>query len=84
MYELWFHYTPITMVTVYYTNEKGENKIVLVRTYKEVKRRMNAFMLNSFDENVNVFRARRGQWGEWYENWSKIGGKCQIIKEGWQ
>jgi len=72
------------MVTVYYTNEKGENKIVLVRTYKEVKRRMNAFMLNSFDENVNVFRARRGQWGEWYENWSKIGGKCQIIKEGWQ
>ena len=84
MYELWFHYTPITMVTVYYTNEKGENKIVLVRTYKEVKRRMNAFMLNSFDENVNVFRSRRGQWGEWYENWSKIGGKCQIIKEGWQ
>ena len=84
MYELWFHYTPITMVTVYYTNEKGENKIVLVRTYKEVKRRMNAFMLNSFDENVNVFRARRGQWGEWYENWSKVGNKCQIIKEGWQ
>jgi hypothetical protein len=70
------------MVTVYYTNEKGENKIVLVRTYKEVKRRMNAFMLNSFDENVNVFRARRGQWGEWYENWCKVGGKCKIIKEG--
>ena len=84
MYELWFHYTPITMVTVYYKNDKGENKIVLIRTYKEVKRRMNAFMLNSFDENVNVFRARRGQWGEWYENWSKVGNKCQIIKEGWQ
>jgi hypothetical protein len=45
---------------------------------------MNAFMLNSFDENVSVFRARRGQWGEWYENWSKVGSKCQIIKEGWQ
>jgi hypothetical protein len=45
---------------------------------------MNAFMLNSFDENVSVFRARRGQWGEWYENWAKIGNKCQIIKEGWQ
>ena len=84
MYELWLHYTSITMVTVYYTNEKGENKIVLVRTYKEVKRRMNAFMLNSFDENVSVFRKRRGQWGEWYENWAKIGNKCQIIKEGWQ
>ena len=84
MYELWFHYTPITMVTVYYKNDKGENKIVLIRTYKEVKRRMNAFMLNSFDENVSVFRRRRGQWGEWYENWVKVGSKCQIIKEGWQ
>ena len=84
MYELWFHYTPITMVTVYYISEKGESKIVLVRTYKEVKSRMNAFMLKSFDENVSVFRARRGQWGEWYENWSKVGGKCKIIKEGWQ
>lgn len=84
MYELWFHYTPITMVTVYYKNEKGENKVVLVRTYKEVKRRMNAFMLNSFDENVNVFRKRRGQWGEWFENWSRIGGKAKIIREGWQ
>lgn len=84
MYELWFHYTPITMVTVYYKNDKGENKIVLVRTYKEVKRRMNAFMLNSFDENVSVFRKRRGQWGEWFENWSRIGGKAKIIREGWQ
>jgi hypothetical protein len=72
------------MVTVYYKNDKGENKIVLIRTYKEVKRRMNAFMLNSFDENVSVFRKRRGQWGEWYENWTKVGNKCQIIKEGWQ
>jgi hypothetical protein len=84
MYELWLHYTPITMVTVYYKNDKGENKIVLVRTYKEVKRRMNAFMLNSFDENVSVFRKRRGQWGEWFENWSRIGGKAKIIREGWQ
>jgi hypothetical protein len=84
MYELWFHYTPITMVTVYYRNDKGENKVVLVRTYKEVKRRMNAFMLNSFDENVSVFRKRRGQWGEWFENWSRIGGKAKIIREGWQ
>lgn len=72
------------MVTVYYISEKGESKIVHVRTYKEVKRRMNAFMLKSFDENVSVFRSRRGQFGEWYENWSKVGSKCQIIKEGWQ
>jgi hypothetical protein len=72
------------MVTVSYTNEKGEYKNVLVPTYKAVKRKMNAFMNDSFDENVSVFRRRRGQWGEWYENWAKVGNKCQIIKEGWQ
>ena len=72
------------MVTVSYTNEKGEYKNVLIPTYSEVKRRMNAFMQDSFDENVNVFRARKGQWGEYYENWSKVGGKNKIIKEGWQ
>lgn len=72
------------MVTVYYISEKGESKIVLIRTYREAKHKMNAFMDKSFDENVSVFRKRRGQWGEWFENWSRIGGKAKIIREGWQ
>jgi hypothetical protein len=45
---------------------------------------MKAFMNDSFDENVSVYRSRRGEWGEWFEHWSKVGGKCKIIKEGWQ
>ncbi len=72
------------MVTVSYTNQQGEYKNVLIPTYKEVKRKMNAFMLDSFDENVNVFRSRRGQWGEWFENWSRVGSKAKIHKQGWQ
>jgi hypothetical protein len=71
-------------VTVSYTNQKGEYKNVLIPTYKEVKRKMNAFMQDSFDENVNVFRSRRGQWGEWFENWSRVGSKAKIHKQGWQ
>ena len=72
------------MVTVSYTNQRGEYKNVLIPTYKEVKRKMNAFMQDSFDENVNVFRSRRGQWGEWFEHWSKVGSKAKIHKQGWQ
>lgn len=72
------------MVTVSYTNQQGEYKNVLIPTYKEVKRKMNAFMQDSFDENVNVFRSRRGQWGEWFENWSRVGSKAKIHKQGWQ
>ncbi len=71
-------------VTVSYTNQQGEYKNVLIPTYKEVKRKMNAFMQDSFDENVNVFRSRRGQWGEWFENWSRVGSKAKIHKQGWQ
>lgn len=71
-------------VTVSYTNQQGEYKNILIPTYKEVKRKMNAFMQDSFDENVNVFRSRRGQWGEWFENWSRVGSKAMIHKQGWQ
>ena len=84
MFKLWVSNTFIIMITVSYINQRGEYKNVLIPTYKEVRRKINAFMQDSFDENVNVFRIRRGQWGEWYENWSRVGGKSKIIKEGWQ
>ena len=70
--------------TVSYTDNNGKNKSFIVKTYAEVKRRMKAFMQDSFDENVSVYRHRRGEWGEWFEHWSKIGSKCQITKQGWQ
>ena len=72
------------MVTVSYINMDKKYITRLIPTYKEVKRKMNAFMQDSFDENVNVFRSRRGQWGEWFENWSKVGSKAKIHKQGWQ
>jgi hypothetical protein len=68
---------------VSYTDNKGVDKRITVKTYAEVKKRMAAFMKDSFDENVNVYRHRKGEWGEWHELWAKIGDKCQIIKKGW-
>jgi hypothetical protein len=72
------------MATVIYTNEKMENVILTLDTYRQVKSKMKAFMNDSFDENVNVYRKRRGQIGEWFEHWARIGSKCEIYKEGWQ
>lgn len=70
--------------SVYYRNEKGENISLSLPTYAEVKKRMNAFMKDSFDECVSVYRHRRGEWGEWFEHWQKQGKKNVIVKQGWQ
>lgn len=88
MFKLWISNTLIIMAKgfkpyVRYTDEKGQIKGVEVSTYAEVKRRMNAFIKDSFDENVAVYRHRRGEWGEWFEFWSKVGSKPTIYKQGW-
>jgi len=72
------------MPTVVYTNEDMKRITLTFNTYREVKRKMKAFMNDSFDENVNVYRKRRGEWGEWFEHWARIGTKCEIYKQGWQ
>ena len=87
MSKLWLPNTLVIMGKfkpyVRYTDENGNQKGISVSTYAEVKRRMNSFMKDSFDENVTVYRSRRGEWGEWFEFWSKVGTKCEIIKQGW-
>ena len=35
-------------------------------------------------DGVQVIRSKRGQWGEWFENWKlDNNNKPVIIKEGW-
>jgi len=72
------------MAIVSYTKENMERVTLTFNTYREVKRKMKAFMNDSFDENVYVYRKRRGEWGEWYEHCARIGSKCEIYKQGWQ
>jgi hypothetical protein len=52
------------------------------KRYAEVKQVMKE-LLNKYGE-VSVYRTRRGEWGEWFENWKLNGkGKPYIEKEGW-
>jgi hypothetical protein len=69
---------------VYYRNRGGIGVSVRVNTYTEVKKRMDMFMNDSSDNFIRVYRHRRGEWGEWFEHWTKTGGKNKIIKQGWQ
>lgn len=52
-------------------------------TYKEVKSKMKELIENSFCGEVNVYRSRRGEWGEWFEKWVRVNGKPAIVKQGW-
>jgi hypothetical protein len=72
------------MPTIHYKNENMVDVWKTFKTYREVKSKMKAFMNDSFDENVWVYRKRRGEWGEWFEHWARIGTKCEIYKQGWQ
>ncbi len=53
-----------------------------VSTYKETKKLLK-ILLSKLDF-VTVYRTKRGQWGEFYEIWKKIGKKITIEKKGFQ
>ena len=53
-------------------------------TYSEVKKRMRDLLAISKNNEVSVYRHRRGEWGEWFEKWAMINGKPTIFKQGWQ
>jgi len=68
---------------VSYTDRYHERKQFPVNTYAEVKSRMKEFLQDSHNNEVNVSRSRRGEWGEWFEYWSMSNGKPVINKQGW-
>lgn len=53
------------------------------KTYKEFKRTVRELLSETDDNEVTIFRERRGEWGEWFEKWSMIQGKPKITKQGW-
>lgn len=69
--------------TVSYTSTNGTRRHFSVGTYREVKSRMKEFIDDSCDNEVCVYRHRRGEWGEWFEHWSMINGKPEITRSGW-
>ena len=54
-----------------------------IQTYALVKKQMRKMLEESYDNEVDVTRERRGEWGQWFERWSLIDGKPKIIKQTW-
>jgi hypothetical protein len=52
-------------------------------TYAEIKKRMKYLLAISDDNEVTVYRHRRGEWGEWQETWKLINSKPTLVKQGW-
>ena len=54
-------------------------------TYRELRRNLIADLKESYGNEVSVSRSKRGEWGEWFENWQLDfdGKNATIIKQGW-
>jgi hypothetical protein len=53
-------------------------------TYRILLSNLKKHLAESNNNELVVFRSRRGEWGEWAETWSLVNGKPKITKQGWQ
>jgi hypothetical protein len=71
-----------------YSKRKRKQVVESFPTYRELKKNMARILANAIyldeDDAVSVYRERRGEWGEWFENWSLVNGQPKIVKQGWQ
>ena len=64
-------------------NVKSPYKSIQYPTYKELKKNLMKHLLENLENQVAVCRSKRGEWGEWFENWTLVNGNPQIVKQGW-
>lgn len=70
-----------------YVNSYGKEnpyKTIQYKTYRELKKNIKKHLQENIENVVCVSRSKRGEWGEFYENWKLIDNKPTIIKSGWQ
>ena len=66
--------------------KKGVSKYITKQynTYAELKKDLRKACEENIDnDGVHVVRSKRGQWGEWNENWKLSGGKLIIVNQSW-
>ncbi len=53
-------------------------------TYRELKKNLKQHLEDSENHTVSVSRSKRGEWGEWFEDWGLNSERKPIVKkEGW-
>jgi len=69
-----------------YANSYGKGspyKTIRYNTYRELLKNIKKHLDENLEATICVSRSRKGQWGEWFENWQLIEGKPTIVKKGW-
>lgn len=63
--------------------KKSPYKTIQYPTYRELKKNLKKHLQENLEAQVAVCRSKRGEWGEWFENWTLVNGNPQIVKQGW-
>jgi hypothetical protein len=70
---------------VWYRSQNGTDECRVYDTYAILRSKMKALMADSIDNVLTVTRTRRGEWGQWFEEWhiDEYTNKLTKVKEGW-
>jgi hypothetical protein len=52
-------------------------------TYRDFIRKLKQVSVGTGSWSVTLIRYKRGEWGEWFENWRCEDGKLSIERQGW-
>ena len=61
-------------------------------TYRELRKNLKHLIQGNIEgsdrycdvePSITVIRYKRGEWGEWFENWELHSGKPVKVKKGW-
>ena len=69
-----------------YTNsfrKTSPYQTIRYNTYRDLKKDLKKRLEENIEATIPVSRSKRGEWGEWFENWQLHNGKPVIIKQGW-
>lgn len=68
-----------------YSGRTRKYVVIQYKTYRELLKNIKQHCIDNIDaDGVSVIRSKRGEWGEWFERWKiGVGGKPEIVKQGW-
>ena len=52
-------------------------------TYRQCVSKAKQLLRDGYEKHLSISRSKRGEWGEYFENWELVNNKPTIIKEGW-
>ena len=59
----------------------GENGETTYKNYEDLKRNLPSILKKH--GTADVYRTRRGEWGQWWEKWVLVNDKPSIENQGW-